>query len=146
VALNGSGSATSTAVSNLSTATHHVTAVYQGGTDFKTSTSSALTQQVKKAETSVSVKTKPNPSTFGNSFKIVATVKTDLPGHGVPVGKVQFYVDGTRRGSAVTLANGKATLVINVAFTRGGHTIVAKFLGSGDYNVSQSSAYRHTIR
>jgi hypothetical protein len=146
VALNGSGSATSAAVSNLSTATHHVTAVYQGGTDFKTSTSSALTQQVKKAETSVSVKTKPNPSTFGNSFKIVATVKTDLPGHGVPVGKVQFYVDGTRRGSAVTLANGKATLVINVAFTRGGHTIVAKFLGSGDYNVSQSSAYRHTIR
>ena len=86
-----SGKATLT-VADLSVAGHDITAEYSGNSNFLTSTSATLSQTVGKASTTTAVDSDANPSTFGQSVKLTATVDSDnfTPDGGT----VQFY-DGT---------------------------------------------------
>jgi len=61
--LNGSGVATF-ATSALSVATHSITAVYGGNTNFTPSTSNTVSQQVNRSGTSTSLTSSANPSVF----------------------------------------------------------------------------------
>src|SRR2546425_5128357 len=78
--LNGWAQATFT-TSSLGAGSHSVTATYGGDGSFNASPpSSTLTQTVNKANTTTSVSSGTNPSTFAGSVTFTATVTTTPPG------------------------------------------------------------------
>lgn len=86
------------------------------------------------------VKPTPNPSAFGQSVTIMATVSTAAGGNVIPKGTVQFFDGETLIGTA-TLANGSgssATCSVSTSsLTVGQHTITAVY--SGQAGVIQTS-------
>src|SRR5206468_1393683 len=71
--LNGSGQATFT-TSTLAVGSHSITASYGGDATFSGSTSSPLTQTVKKAGTTTLLSSSANPSVSGQAVTFTATV------------------------------------------------------------------------
>jgi hypothetical protein len=140
-----SGHATSPATTTLATGTSQIKAFYLGSTGFNTSTSSTVAQVVRKASTTTTVSDSPDPSKFAHSFTLSAHVSAVAPGAGVPAGKVQFYIDGQKFHSAVTLKNGTATVKVNIAFTKGTHTIKAVYLANTNFLASTSPNGSHKI-
>src|SRR6185436_10078979 len=70
----------------LSVGTHQITAVYQGDTNFNTSTSVQYAQVVNKANTTTTVTSSQNPSAFGQNVTFTATLAAVTPGSGTPTG------------------------------------------------------------
>jgi hypothetical protein len=64
--LNWAGQAT-LSIATLAGGTHTITAIYGGNSNFKDSTSSALTQTVNPAATTIGVTSSANPSTYGQA-------------------------------------------------------------------------------
>src|SRR5439155_1298694 len=85
--------------SALSVASHSITAVYGGDTNFQISTSSALSQTVKQAATTTTVVSSLNPSAFGQAVTFTATVNVTAPGAGTPTGTVTFKDGNTVLGT-----------------------------------------------
>ena len=61
-----------------------------------------------------------------------------------PTGTVQFLVDGTALGSAVTLASGNATSPSTTLLGAGNHTIEADYSGDSNYSAS-SGTYTQVV-
>ena len=87
-----------------------------------------------KGTTTTGVGSSANPSSSGQSVQFTATVSS---GCGTPTGTVQFSVDGSSYGSAVTLSNGAAQM--SDALASGSHTIAAVYSGSTTLAGSSSS-------
>ena len=66
-----------------------------------------------------------NPSTYGQSVTITATVAA-TSGTATPIGIVQFSIDGNAVGSAVTLNSGTATFVTST-LAAGAHSITVTY-------------------
>ena len=84
--------------------------------------------------------TLPN-STYGQSVSFTVTVSGGGP---TPTGTVQFLVDGTDFGSAVTLASGSATSPSTTLLGAGNHTIEADYSGDSNYTAS-SGTYTQVV-
>ena len=65
-----------------------------------------------------------------------ATVASNPPGSGTPTGTVQFQIDGTNFGSAVTLVGGSATSSAITTLSAGAHTIQAIYSGDTKFATS----------
>ncbi|RPE37315.1 YVTN family beta-propeller protein [Streptomyces sp. Ag109_O5-1] len=142
--LNGSGVAT-LSVSNLSVGTHPLTAAYGGDTSHNGSTSPVDTQTVNKANTTTAVSSSPNPSVFGQSVNLTATVAVVAPGGGVPGGTVTFFVGGIPQTPAVPLnGSGVATLSIST-LSVGTRSVRASYNGSAGYNTSTSPTISQVV-
>ncbi|WP_330347892.1 Ig-like domain repeat protein [Streptomyces sp. NBC_00582] len=135
------GTATAT-VNNLSVGNHTVTATYSGDTHFTSSTGSTV-QVVIQASTTTTVTSSPDPSTFGQTVNITATVAPVAPGAGTPTGTVTFYITG---GPTLTapLVGGTATVSTNT-LSVGSHTITAVYGGSANY-LASSGTDTHTVQ
>ncbi len=130
--------------SSLSVASHPVTAVYEGDTDFTTSTSNpALTQTVNQDATSASVTSATSPSVFGQSVTFTATVTPSAPGAGTPTGTVSFF-DGTTSFGTGTLAGGVATFTTS-SLSVASHPVTAVYEGDTDFTTSTSTAFSQTV-
>jgi len=68
--------------------------------------SSSILITIEKRPTSTSLSSSANPSVFGQSVIITATVNAADGGTGIPGGTLQFRADGTDFGNPVTLVNG----------------------------------------
>ena len=140
--LDGSGIATFQ-MSGLVVGSHSITAVYGGDTDFTASTSSASSQTVNQDATTSVVASSANPSVFGQSVALTATINANSPGSGIPTGSVTFYDGATILGNGL-LDLGIATFsTSNLAL--GSHSISAVYNGSGQYLFSTSSACIQTV-
>lgn len=137
VSLNGSGVAT-LPISSLSVGNHLLTAEYGGGTDYSGSTSSPINQVVNQALTSVSLNSNPNPSVYGQTVTLNATVTALPPGSGVPTGTVVFMDGSTNLGSGLLSVSGDATLSIS-DLSAGLHSLTAIYQGDVNYSGSSSS-------
>jgi hypothetical protein len=138
VALAGGAAAlTST---TLSVGTKSITAVYDGSALFAGSTSSALTQVVNKATSTVTLTSSANPSTSGQSVTFTATAHPQFSG--TPTDKVTFK-DGSATLATVTLAGGAATFTTS-SLSSGAHTITARYGGSADF-VASSATLKQTV-
>ncbi len=130
--------------SSLSVASHPVTAVYEGDTDFTTSTSNpALTQTVNQDATSASVTSATSPSVFGQSVTFTATVTPSAPGAGTPTGTVEFF-DGTTSLGTGTLTAGVATFTTS-SLSVASHPVTAVYEGDTDFTTSTSTAFSQTV-
>src|SRR5207249_4069466 len=120
---------------SLAPGSHSITAVYNGDSNFNTSTSSAVSQLVNKADTMTTITSSFNPSVFGQSVTFTATVVAVSPGTGTPTNTVTFTVDGTDQTPASVNASGQATFSSS-SFSLGTHTIAAAYNGDGNFNSS----------
>ena len=92
------------------------------------------TLTVNPAGLTITVTSTTNASVYGQSVTFTATVAANPPGSGTPTGTVQFQIDGTNFGTAVTLVGGNATSGATSALSAGSHSIQAMY--SGDANFS----------
>jgi len=140
-ALSG-GKATFTTTA-LTGGSHTITAVYGGSANDRTSTSASLSQKVNKAASSTKVASSVNPSSYGQSVTLTATVKCSTTG--VPTGKVTFKNGTTGLGSATLNSSGVATLNVST-LTVGSHSITAVYSGSTSLLTSTSPALTETVK
>jgi sugar lactone lactonase YvrE len=86
-----------------------------------------------------------NPSTYGQSVTITATVAA-TSGTTTPTGTVQFSVDGSSVGSAVTLSGGTAAYTTST-LAAGTHSFTAAYTPStgSSFTASSASAYSQVV-
>ncbi len=121
--------------SALAAGTHPITATYNGDTTFAGSTSSTVSQVVNQATTTTTLTSNPNPSTFGQSVTLTATVSAT---GGTPTGTVDFNDNGTviTGCTSQALSGGQATCTIST-LSIGSHLLTATY--SGDTTFAPST-------
>ena len=124
-------------VSTLSVGSHSLTVVYGATANFATSTSPVVTQVVGIMTSSVAVTSSVNPSVFGQTIVLTATVPQGSAPT-APTGTVNFFADSNPVpiGTA-TLAGGVATLSYS-NFSIGSHSIKAIYSGDGNFSTATS--------
>jgi autotransporter-associated beta strand protein len=127
--VNPNGTATLT-TSTLSAASYSITAAYAGDSNYAASMSTALSLTIGQAAEVTTLKSSPNPSTFGQMVTLTAQVAPVSPAVTTPTGTITFMNGSTTLGSAA-LANGVATLT-TAALPIGSDGVSATY--SGDTN------------
>ena len=118
----------------LAVGTHNITAIYNGDDSngsYNTSTSSAVSQKVNKANTVPVLSSSLNPSTFGQAVKFMASMTPNIA-----TGSITFK-DGSTTLGTIGLSSGSASINIS-ALTVGSHNITAVY--SGDTNDAASAS------
>jgi hypothetical protein len=137
-----SGGVATLVYSNLPAATHSITVVYNGDTNYATSTSSPISQIVNQATPSVSVSSNlQNSAVFGQSVTLTANVTS---GAGTPTGTVTFFDGSTPIGTTQTLSNGSASINIS-SLPTGSDTITAAYSGDSNFTNVTSGNFTQTI-
>ena len=137
------GGSVSTSVSSLTVGTHLLSAVYSGDAGFSGSTSATHSHTVNTAATSTTLASSPNPTVFGQSTTLTATVAVVAPGAGSPSGTVEFF-DGVTSLGTSPLSGSSATLSVSSLGT-GAHNLTAVFSGGGAFTGSTSAVHSHTV-
>jgi hypothetical protein len=125
-------------VSSFGVGSHVLIAVYGGDNSYLTSTSSTLTQVVNKANSSTSLVSSLNPSTFGSGVTLTATVSPSTA-----TGTITFKDGSTTIGTA-TLGHGSGTLSIS-SLGVGSHSLAAVYAGNGNFIASTSNTLAQTV-
>lgn len=120
-----SSSAAALDISSLSVATHSLKATYNGATDYATSSSVPMSQQVQKASTNGTLTASPNPVIAGRSVTLIASVTSAGV---VPTGNVTFLDGATVLGTAALDAQGTATYTVS-SLHPATHGLVASYAG-----------------
>jgi hypothetical protein len=136
------GTATLT-TSTLAAGNHRIKAVYAGDGNFAGSTSAVLTQTVSKAASTAVIASSPNPSVFGQSVTLTATVAAVAPGTGPPTGSVIFK-EGTTTLRTVALSSGQATWNVST-LSVGNHSITAVYGGDANFTGNTSPASTQSV-
>ena len=136
VALDGSGNASSAPIVPEFLGANSVDAVYSGDGDFVTSTGSVV-QTLNQGSTSSQVSSAPNPSLFGESVTITATVAAVAPASGIPSGNVTFLDGGVPIGTAA-LASGSASMT-TATLAVGSHSLSVAYAGDFTFSASTSA-------
>ena len=127
--------------------THTIGAVYGGDADFTASASSAFTQTVNQAATSMSLAPSTNPSVTGQGVTITATVTVSAPGSGAPTGFVAFEDGGTLVAAcAAQPVSGAGIATCTTSFvTAGQATLTAVYGGDADFTSSTAPGLTQTV-
>lgn len=129
--LNSSGVATFT-TSALTGGTHSITAVYGGDSNFQPATSTALTQTVNVAATTINVTSTPNPSVYDQTVTFTISV-AGVTGGTTPTGTVTITdSNGKTIGQATLNSNGGATITSS-SLAAGKHNLTITYSGDSDY-------------
>ncbi len=138
---NGKGTLSLT---SLTVGTHSISASYAGDSNFSGSTSSAVSQLITKAPTSVAVTASPNPAVFGQSVTLTATIAPSGSNAAIPTGTVTL-TDGPTTIGTITVDNtGKAVLSLS-SLSGGVHSISATYSGDNNFSVSTSPPVSETV-
>jgi hypothetical protein len=124
-------------VSNLALGSNSIYAWYHATPAYQSSISATLTQVV-RAATTTSLSTGPNPSVYGGSVTLTATVSP-----AAATGPVQFFDGATLLGSA-NLAGGQAQLSLT-SLPAGSDSLTAVYGGDTGYAGSTSAVVTQTV-
>ena len=133
-----SGTTATFTTTALPVGTDSVTAIYQGDTNFATSTSPAATVTVAQASTTTTLTASTSSAALGGSVVLTATVAPVSPGAGTPTGTVTF-LDGTTTLGTGTLSGGVATFT-TTALPIAVNAITAQYSGDTNFAASTSAA------
>jgi predicted heme/steroid binding protein len=118
-----------------------LTAVYEGDTNFNTSTSAAVSHQVNNANTTTTITSDaPDPSMAGDAVTVNFTVAVVAPGTGTPTGNVTV-TDGVDSCTG-TVASGSCSITLT---TSGLRSLSAAYEGNVNFGSSTSAAESHTV-
>ncbi len=136
-----SGGVAQRTVSTLAGGPHTLTAVYGGASNYATSTSAPVSQQVDRAPTGITLTSSLPTSTYGDGVTFTAAVGATTFGVGPPTGTISLSdfdgVTTTILGSASLNGSGVATLS-TAGLGAGSHQITASYAGDGDYSESST--------
>lgn len=127
--------------SALTAGSHSITAVYAGSTNYATSTSTPLIQNVTLVDTNTSVATSKTPTVYGEPITFTATVTST---QGTPAGTVTFKDGASSLGTSTLNGSGVATLTTS-ALSVNSHSITAQYNGNSNFNGSTSSAITQLV-
>ena len=94
--------------------------------------------------TTVSITSDVNPSVFGQTVTFTAHAASVSPGTNVPVGTVEFFVDGISAGTVPVDGSGDALFITN-SLTVGTRHIDATFTDAGNYDTSNATTFDQTV-
>jgi YVTN family beta-propeller protein len=134
-----SGGQASFNTSTLSLGSHSITAAYSGDTNFDSSTSNVVTQNVLGATTTIVISSL-NPSLPGQSVTFTASVSASS---GTPTGSVTF-MDGANTLATVTLSAQQASLNTS-SLAQGSHAITAVYGGDANFAGSTSAVLTQVV-
>ena len=130
-------------ISTLTPNTYPVTASFAATNNLLPS-SSALTEVITTAPTSINLIGSPNPGYLGQPVTLAATVSSQATSTSVNSGSVTFYDGTSSLGSAQVAANGTASLTASFS-TLGTHDLTAVYSASTDFSGSTSTVFNETI-
>jgi uncharacterized repeat protein (TIGR03803 family) len=130
-----SGGRATLSISTLAVGTKTIKASYGGDANFSSSTSAAVGQVIQKVATAVTLISSQNPSTFGQSVTLTATVAPEFGG--TPTGTLVFK-DGTTTLKSGTLSGGSASYATS-KLSEGTHNITATYNGNADFTGGSTS-------
>ena len=142
---NPSNGTATFSISTLSTGSHQIAAIYNGGSNFAASSQSVAVQlTVGQAGTATVISSSANPSVIGQAVTFTASVTS--PGGSAPTtGTVTFVVDSATQQPSVNLnSSGQATFSFTFT-TPGPHTVKATYNGSPSYTGSTSATFNQTV-
>lgn len=142
VALAGSGQATFS-TSSLTLGDHPIKVAYSGDSNFNASTSAPLNQTVRKSSTTTLISS-PNPSVFGQTVTLTATVTPTAPATGTPTGTVTFSDAGMPLGTAALDGSGVAALSTG-AIPAGNRSLTAIYNGDATFSAATSAPRVQTV-
>jgi hypothetical protein len=127
-------------------------AIYSGDTNFLSTSSPDWLETINQAPVKVSLYSEsPNPSFFGETIHLTATVATllNIPTDSSitsipPTGSITFYIDGAT-GSSVALVNGVATLSDSALSVGTAHSIYAEYTGNSYFLTNNSPTYTQQV-
>ncbi len=134
--LNGGQASITT--SSLPIGSDSLSASYVGDADYMASQSSAYAQAVGVIPTSTSLGTSPNPSSYGQTVTLSATVAPQSPYGGTPTGTVTFS-NGSMTLGTVPLLGGQAALTVS-NLPVGSDQLTATYSGDGSYGSSATAS------
>ncbi|MBI3409431.1 MAG: Ig-like domain repeat protein [Planctomycetes bacterium] len=137
VAVDGSGHA-SFATSALNVGSHTITATFSGTNGWQGSSGNSAPQVVQNG-TITAVASSPNPSSFGQSVTLTATVTATDSAAGVPTGSVTFKDGATILASGIVLDGTGHASFSSSALGVGSHTITASFTGTNNWQDSSGN-------
>jgi sugar lactone lactonase YvrE len=140
VSLDSSGHAT-LSVSTLAVGAHTLIAGYGGATNYATSSSTSLAQQVQKTAATVSVTQSATTLLAGTKVSFTATVTSST---GIPTGTVTLYDSGASVQTAQLNAQGNASFAIST-LSSGSHTLTVGYGGDANYGVGISGPWIETV-
>ncbi|MDC8016238.1 kelch repeat-containing protein [Tahibacter soli] len=118
---------------------HAITASYSGDAGNTASQSATLQQQVNTVDSNAALVSSVNPSTYGDTVVLTATITTELLG-----GHVGFYDGATPLCANVNLVGGTASCTVT-DFAVGTHAITARYGGDDDTGASVSFALAQQV-
>ncbi len=135
--VNLSGGQAQLSTNSFSVGTHFITAVYNGDSNFNTSTSNTFSQTVNKANTLTDLIVNPTQIVFGQMVTFTAIVFPLSPTGVTPSGVITFK-DGNNSLGSPSLSNGQAILTVPINSV-GVRTITAIYSGDNNFNSSTSN-------
>jgi hypothetical protein len=126
------------ATSMLPSGSRSLQASYGGSAAYLSSRSASITQTVSVPNTTTTLVTAPNPSTFGQPVTLTATVSPSAA-----QGQVTFY-DGNTVLNVVTLTSGTATFATS-SLPAGNRSLRAYYMGDGAHQASISDWLTQTV-
>ena len=132
---------TATLSTSFSKATNHTIKASYPGDDLHKASSGTVKQVVNKYSSAIAVTASPNPSAYGQSVTLTATVTSGAPGG--PTGRVTFNNAGALLGTA-TLAAGRATLA-TTKLNIGSNSVTGTYNGDSQSAISTSSPIVETV-
>jgi hypothetical protein len=133
------GVATTTAFASLSPGTYRIKATYSGDGNFVGSSSlldQGMGQVVTKGQTSMTLASGPNPSSYGEPVTFTSTVSAVAPATGRPTGVVRVWEGSVLLGST-SLVPGSGTssqaTFVSSTLSPGPHQIRAEYVGNFNF-------------
>ncbi len=136
-----SGGTASYATAALSARPHTVTVTYAGAGNFLASSSGGLAQQVTADRTTTALASSLNPSVFGQTVTLTATVSGSF---GTPTGAVTFTIDAVA-AAPVPLSGGGVAAFATAGLSAGPHTVTATYFGTLNFATSVSPALTQRV-
>jgi hypothetical protein len=129
----------------LTTGTHSITAQYAGNGNFASSTSTALTQTVNQAASLIVVSSNANPSTFGQSVTLNASISTPEHFSSANSGTLTFLDNGASIGSVTLPGNTNFATLATTALSTGAHSITVSYGGDANFAAGTSAVFTQTV-
>ena len=135
-AVNAATGQATFSTSKLAIGRHAITASYGGNANFIACASPSLTQTITGvAASTTAIRTGVNPSVFGQSVALTATVAARVARFGEPTGSVIFLDGAVVLGAGKLNSSGRASLS-TAALGVGSHTITAFYGGDKTFSAS----------
>jgi len=142
--ISGAPATATLSITSPSVGLHLITATYGGDTNYNNSSSTSVTINVIKANTTIAVTPASSSPTPNSSMQVTATITASVTGSVIPTGTVSFTMDGVPNGTAAVSGGTTATVTVSVP-TTGIHTLQASYSGDTNFNGSSSSIATYTV-